>query len=165
MRLILILLFGIMFIAPATSQNYTRDAGFRFGSFPSFSYRQFEDETSAFELMISGSWRKIRFTVLREYFSPAFMQFSDNISFVYGYGAHVGMMYSNEYKLLFRTYQLDEWKLSPGFGLDALLGFEYNLGDLPIVIGMDFKPFFEFSTTRIFYIFLDDASFSLKYKF
>lgn len=165
MKLLLILIFGTMFLYPVSAQNYTRDMGIRFGGLPAFTYRQYNGETEALELIASTSWRNLRLTAMKEYFKPAFMQFSNNINFVYGYGAHVGFTYSDRYRLLFKTYYLDEWRLSPVFGIDAILGFEYTPGDLPFIFGIDFKPFFEFSTTRIFYIFLDDASLSLKYKF
>lgn len=165
MKHLLLILISLICMLPCKSQNYTRDAGFRFGGLTSINYRQYNNDTEAFGLMASLTWRSIRLGAMKEYFKPAMMQFSNNINFVYGYGAHVGLIYANSYKLFFKTYHLDEWQLSPLFGIDGLIGLEYNLGDLPVLIGIDFKPFFEFSTTRIFYIFLNDASISLKYKF
>lgn len=160
-----LLLLAIVITAPNFAQNYTRDAGVRIGTLPSFTYRQYNREIQAFEVMASVSWRSLRLSFLKENVKPAFMQVSDNIEFVYGFGGHVGFDYTNKYRFLFRTYNIGEWKLSPLIGLDAYFSFEYRFREFPFTIGIDYKPFFEFSTTRIFYIFLDDTSLSLKYKF
>ncbi len=149
------------------AQNYTRDAGIRAGTFFGCTYRQYMDETKAFEGIISVGFARsgLRFTALKQYFKPAFYEISDNLFVCYGYGAHVGFNYSNRYNILFKTYRLDEWRMSPLFGIDAYFALEYNFREFPLSLGIDFKPFFEFSTSRIFYIFLDDTAVSLKYKF
>ena len=49
------------------------------------------------------------------------------------------------------------------FGADLILGLEYKLPDLPFVVGIDYKPFFEvFNGYTGFY---NDAAVSLRYTF
>ncbi|MDB5235950.1 MAG: hypothetical protein JWR44_2943 [Hymenobacter sp.] len=49
------------------------------------------------------------------------------------------------------------------FGADLILGLEYKLQDLPFVVGVDYKPFFEvFHGYTGFY---NDAAISLRYTF
>ena len=49
------------------------------------------------------------------------------------------------------------------FGADLILGLEYKLQDLPFVVGVDYKPFFEvFHGYTGFY---NDAAVSLRYTF
>ncbi len=160
-----LLILSIFLDLTCMAQNYTRDAGVRLGTLPAITYRHYNHEIQAFEIISSVSWRSLRFTFLKEKVQPALLQFSENIQFVYGFGAHVGFDYTNHYRIFFRTYEIGEWKMSPLFGLDAYLALEYRFREFPFTVGLDYKPFFEFSTTRIFYIFLDDTSISLKYKF
>jgi hypothetical protein len=147
------------------SQYYTRDAGLRGGTTSGFTYRQYHNEENAFEAIISYKKRSLRVTVLKQYFRPAFYKITDNLVFGYGYGAHIGLYYTNRFNVLHRTYKLDGWRFSPVFGLDGYLGLEYHFREFPFIMGIEMKPFFEFSTSRFFYIFLDDSALSLKYRF
>jgi hypothetical protein len=156
----------IIFLCPYIySQNYTRCAGLRGGNAPGLTYRQYIDDESAFEAIISYARGGLRLTALKQYNRPAFYKISDNLNFIYGYGAHVGLYYTNKYKIFYKSYRLDNWRYSPVFGLDGYLGLEYEFREFPFVIGIDIKPFFEFSTSRFFYIFLDDTALSLKFRF
>ena len=107
----------------------------------------------------------LRLRIIRQFFKPALTGFSDNIYFTYGYGAHAGISHYGEYRFLSRNYRLDKQTFGPLIGLDGYLGLEYNIREYPIIIGINVVPFFEFSTNRFFYIFLDDSSISIKYKF
>ena len=160
------IILGFIILCPYIySQNYTRSAGLRAGTAVGLTYRQYIDEESAVEAVINYTKRGLRLTALKQYFRPAFYEITDNLSFAYGYGAHIGLYYTNKFRILNKTYQLDEWRLSPVFGLDGYLGLEYNVREFPVILGIDIKPFFEFSTSRFFYIFLDDTALSLKFRF
>jgi hypothetical protein len=159
-------ILGFILLCPyICSQNYTRNAGLRIGNATGLTYRQYIDKESAFEAIINYTKGGLRLTALKQYYRPAFYEISDNLNFIYGYGAHVGVYYTNKYKILNKSYKLYEWRYSPVFGLDGYLGLEYEFREFPFVIGIDIKPFFEFSTSRFFYIFLDDTALSLKFKF
>jgi hypothetical protein len=146
-------------------QNYTRSAGIRAGTATGFTYRQYIDEESAVEAIINYTKRGLRLAALKQYFKPAFYEITDNLNFAYGYGAHIGLYYTNKFNILNKSYKLEEWRFSPVFGLDGYLGLEYNIREFPVILGIDIKPFFEFSTSRFFYIFLDDTALSLKIRF
>jgi hypothetical protein len=155
----------LIITAACAAQNYTRDAGIRLGTLPGFSYRQYLDEIKAIEAQAVFGGHGTRFRVLKQYSKPALTGFSDNISFIYGYGAHVGVSYYRSYKILSRNYNLNSRRIGPALGLDAYLSLEYNIREYPLIVGITAVPFFEFSTNRIFYIFFDDTSISIKYKF
>jgi len=157
---------GFLLIALAcTAQNYTRDAGVRIGTLPGITYKQYLDEIEAIEAHAVFGGHGIRLRVLKEYSKPALTEFANNITFIYGYGAHVGLSYYRSFKILSRDYSLNSRRFGPAIGLDAYLSLEYNIREYPLIVGISAVPFFEFSTNRIFYIFFDDTSISIKYKF
>ncbi len=162
----IITLLWIIILCPYIySQNYTRDIGLRAGTTLGFTYRQYLDEENAFEANVSFRMRNLRITALKQFLRPAFYEITDNLVFAYGYGAHIGLYYTNRFNILNNTYRLDGWRFSPVFGLDGYLGLEYHFREFPFILGIDIKPFFEFSTSRFFYIFLDDSALALKYRF
>jgi hypothetical protein len=159
-------LIGFLIITLAcTAQNYTRDAGIRLGTLPGISYRQYLDEIRSIEAHAVFGGNGIRFRVLKQYAKPALTEFANNITFLYGYGAHAGVSYYRSYKYLSRNYNLNGRRIGPAIGLDAYLSLEYNIREYPLIVGINVVPFFEFSTNRIFYIFFDDTAISIKYKF
>ena len=160
-----ITLLILMISLACAAQNYTRDAGIRIGTLPGITYRQYLDEIKSVEAHAVFGGNGMRLRVLKQFSKPAFMQFSDNITFTYGYGAHAGISYYSSYKFLSRNYNLYSHRIGPAIGLDAYLSLEFNIREYPLIVGINAVPFFEFSTNRIFYIFLDDTAISIKYKF
>lgn len=148
-----------------SAQNYTRDAGVRIGTLPGISYRQYLDEIEAIEAHMVFGGHGLRLRILKQFSKPALTEFANNITFTYGYGAHVGISYYRSYKLLTRSYNLNSRRFGPAIGLDAYLALEYNVREYPLIVGICVVPFFEFSTNRIFNIFFDDTAISIKYKF
>jgi hypothetical protein len=95
------------------------------------------------------------------------------LQFYYGAGGHVGS-YSGRYYFADRRYYSKKGKdyyyvyyaedrNYVAFGADLILGLEYKLPDLPFVVGVDYKPFFEvFDGVTGLY---SDAAFSLRFVF
>jgi hypothetical protein len=135
---------------PLKAQHYTRDVGARAGAYPAICYRQYTDDNGYSEVMASLTRNAIRVTYLKEYARPALQRFSPDLAFVYGFGAHSGFNRINQYNILNRTYFYDRYRYSP------LLG---------IIVGIDVKPFFEYSVNQFFTINLFDTSLILKIKF
>lgn len=155
----------IIFSAACHAQNYTRDAGIRLGTLPGVSYRLNLNEFKAIETQVVFGENGLRFRVFKQFTKPALSMLSENILFNYGYGAHAGLTYYRRYKFLTQNYYLSKHRLGPALGFDAILGLEYNIREYPLIVGINMIPFFEFSTNRIFYLFLDDAAIFIKYKF
>jgi hypothetical protein len=164
MRLSFLILLSFL-ICELHAQNYTRDCGLRFSDNFSGSYRQFFDEQEALEVMLTAGKRGLSLSVLKEYTQPAFGKFSENIQFVYGFGAHAGFRYDDRYRVLNRTYDLNENRFMPLFGIDGYLAFEYMIRKFPVIIGIDFKPYFEYSNIQIFSVNLSGFGLSMKYRF
>jgi hypothetical protein len=145
-------IFILLFVGREVfSQNYTRDAGLRFGKGVFISYRQFYDEERAVEGFVGFTQRNFRIAGFREYFSPLARVRSQNLRMMYGYGIHAGVSYTNKYKFLNQIYYHD-WLWSPQFGMDGILGAEYLVPDFPILITAAIQPYFEYSITNFFSI-------------
>lgn len=160
-----LLAFSLFLMGNLYAQNYTRDAGIRLGDGFTATFRQYIDNDQALEGMLFIGRGGATFTVLKEFFVPALSHLSENLFFQYGFGAHLGFRNMDQYTVLNRTYQLDEWRITPLLGVDGLAGIEYRFPEFPVILGMDIKPYFEYSTTQIFSIYLRSVGISAKYKF
>lgn len=158
--LIVFMFFGLSTFA----QNYTRDAGIRVGEGVFMTYRQFFDENEAFEAMAGFSNRGFRAIAMREYFHPIAPHRTDNLKLIYGYGVHAGITYTNKFQVLHRVYYHD-WKWSPQFGLDGIIGLEYRMSELPFLINVASQPYFEYSLNRYFQLKVFNFIISFKYRF
>ena len=145
-------------------QNYTRDAGIRFGNGIVISYRRFTKDDNALELFISYQERGLRIGGMKQFFTPAFTRYSENFRLYYGYGVHSGITYTNKHKVFNRVYSYD-WKVSPLFGMDGIIGLEYYFPEVPVMVSGELKPYFEFSINRIFIARPLNMSLSVKYRF
>jgi len=161
----MLLVLGLFLTGVVNAQNYTRDAGIRLGDYFSATYRQFLEEDRAVEGILFIGRRGATVTLLKEYFQPALGQISEHLYFQYGYGAHLGFRYTDQYKVLNRTYELEAYQFTPLLGINGIIGIEYRFPDFPFVVGVDWKPYFEYSTIQIFSIYLQSAGISIKYKF
>ncbi|OGX86662.1 hypothetical protein BEN47_12680 [Hymenobacter lapidarius] len=118
--------------------------------------------------------RGIRLTVLGEkHHGVADVK---GLQFYYGAGFHAGSYQGRYYfaderyyykgrkgdRYLVREYRADE-ETYVAFGADLILGLEYKLTDLPFVVAVDYKPFFDvFNGYTGFY---NDAAVSLRFTF
>jgi hypothetical protein len=157
----LILLFSL----PVHAQNYFRAVGIRGGFSSGFTYRQHLDPELAYEGLLSFRQGGLQFTALRQHIQPAPFQFSDDFYFIYGYGGHLGFNYTDHYVFMFNEYYYSEKRFSPLIGLDGFLGLEYHIPTIPVQVGLDLKPFFEFSIFEFFRIIPWDFAFTIKYIF
>lgn len=148
----------------ANAQNYTRNAGVRGGITAGFTYRNYMDESNALEGILSFRLNGLQVTGLREFFMPKLEEYSENIYMVWGYGAHAGTTYADSWNFGTRTY-FSSRKFSPVIGIDGFAGLEYRIREFPLVVGIDYKPFFELSANRFFNLQIWDLAFSLKYAF
>lgn len=147
------------------SQNYTRSVGVRGGGNPAITYRMFMNEEDSYEFYLARIPSGMSVSVLKQHFVPRSMGLSDNLFFGYGFGAHIGFNYTNTYDYLFATYYLKRKLFAPIFGFDGYVGLEYRAREFPVVFGLDAKPYFEFSTVRIFKLNILNAAFTIKYRF
>ena len=154
-----------LFWAPRLmGQYYTQDAGFRVGEGFAISYRQFFDEQKAVEGFIGYYEGGLKLMALREHIKPLTYSRADNLSFIYGFGIHLGLDYTNHYRVFFQDYYHD-WMWNPKFGVDGLVGFDYTASALPFVISAALQPYFEFSLDQYFRLKPFNFVVAFKYRF
>ena len=161
----ILLIFGFFLVGNVHAQNYTRDAGIRLGDYFSATYRHYQDNDQALEGMLFVGRHGMAMTVLKEYFQPALGNISEYLYFQYGFGAHLGFRYIDRFRVLNRIYQFEEYRFTPLLGVNGLAGLEYRFPEFPFLISVDIKPYFEYSTTQIFSIYLQSIGISFKYRF
>ncbi|MBN1599434.1 MAG: hypothetical protein JW894_14160 [Bacteroidales bacterium] len=157
----------ILFICTSTvvfSQNYTRDAGIRVGEGFFVNYRQFYDDDRALEAMAGVSKHGLKVLALREFFRSLTTERFEHIKLMYGYGMHLGVNYTNKYRILNRVYYHD-WRWTPQIGFDGIVGFEYIAEELPLIISAAAQPYFEFSLNQYFRIRPFNFVVSFRYRF
>ncbi len=157
----------ILLILPLVlhAQEYNRAIGVRGGIRTGIVYKQFVEEDRAIQGILSFKKNGIQLTAIREFYDPTILNLSDNFYFSMGYGGHIGFLYSDEYRLIYRDFHYAENKITPVVGMDAYFGLEYKIRHVPIIIGVDYKPYFEFAIPRFFSLHLGDFAFNIKYVF
>lgn len=162
MKWILLFLFSLLTFT-LTAQFYSRSAGVRTGVSSGISYRFSPDTDRAFEGSLTIGHQGCRVLGMRQFFTPAVLRLSDNVYYSIGYGGHFGFTYTDHYRFLIFEYQYGKKKVSPVAGIDANLGIEYRVMDFPLVAGIEYRPFFEFSTRQVFNVSLAEISIVLRY--
>lgn len=147
------------------SQEYSKAIGFRGGGWPGISYKKFLTPDEAVEGIVSFNNNGIQFFGLREYHKPVFLEYSENLYFYYGHGAHLGYTTNDYQDKLLNSVSRVLHSFSPLVGIDGILGIEYRSPKYPIILAIDYKPFVEFSFSRLIRMVTWDFAFSCKFTF
>lgn len=167
MRIIfLIILMNLTLFSAA--QEYRQQIGLRGGFTSGVSYKLFKDELKALEGILSYRDNGIQLTAIIETYKPVYLKHTDKVHFFSGLGAHIGYTagYNNfwlEDRIFRSNYHGNTFR--PVLGLDAILGFEYRFNQIPFVLGIDYKPYFELFGQNFFSLNLWDIGISIKYSF
>lgn len=164
-----IILFGLLVSLALTgfSQGANKAIGIRGGLSSGFEYRVFTDDVNSYKVLISARHHGLQLTGLKEFHRPDVFDAGQELSFVYGVGAHVGFeSWDKVYMENFYPYmRYSERKTGPIAGLDGLAGLEYTIPTLPLVAGIEAKPYFNLFGEDFFDLEVFDFAFTLKYTF
>lgn len=130
------MLFLLCLISFSKAQNYNTGIGLRGGFANGLTIKHFTGSKTALEGIIASRWRGLELTGLYEYHGRAFD--TERLKWFIGFGGHVGF-WNGDYA---------NWG-SPGnmytvVGLDGILGLEYSFLEVPVSLGIDWKPAFNF---------------------
>lgn len=164
-----IILFGLLVSLALTgfSQDANKAVGIRAGLTSGFEYRVFTDDLNSYKVLLSARRSGLQITGLKEFHRPDVFDAGIEMSFVYGVGAHVGFESWNKYyeRDYYPYVPYRERKTSPIVGLDGLAGLEYTIPTLPLVAGIEAKPYFNLFGEDFFDLEVFDVAFTLKYVF
>jgi hypothetical protein len=149
----------------ASAQEYSRAIGLRGGVSSGITYRRFLDQEIGIETILSFRRGGMQVSLLREKYLPAFLEFSDNLILGFGFGGHVGFMYTDHQKFMFEDYYYAEKIFLPLIGVDGYFGIEYIFREFPMAISLDCKPFFELNIEGLVQLNPFDIGFAIKYWF
>lgn len=131
-------LIAFCFVTISVAQDYNTGIGLRGGPFTGLTVKHFISEKAALEFLLASRWRGIEITGLYEIHNPFFDV--ERLKWYYGFGAHVGF-YDGRYT--HKRWGLENEKYSV-IGLDGILGLEYSFTEIPVNLGIDWKPTFNF---------------------
>jgi len=147
-----------------SAQDASYSIGLRGGATSGITLRQYTKENSGLEGILSFSNNSFKVTFLKEKYTQSNINFSDHFYFVKGVGGHAGYTNTDHYTFLWHTYYNEGGNIYvPSIGMDAVAGLEYRMVIFPFIFGIDWKPYFEFSTFQIFHMNIWDIGFYAKY--
>jgi len=135
MKKIIVSFFFLLTMFSSTySQDYNTGIGIRAGFYSGITIKHFISTNTVLEGIVDTRWRGFQFTGLYEINHQAFD--TERWNWYYGIGGHVGFWDGNN------TNWGNSGTNYTVAGIDGILGLEYNIEEIPINIGIDWKPAF-----------------------
>ena len=139
------------------AQDYNTGIGLRGGFANGITIKHFVSSKTALEAIIASRWRGLEITGLYEIHGQAFN--TERLKWYIGFGGHVGF-WNGDYT---NKYWGDSGTSYTVVGIDGILGLEYSFVEIPINIGIDWKPAFNIIGYSGFWG--DGGAFSIRYIF
>jgi hypothetical protein len=155
-KIVMTLLSVFCLISVSNAQDYKTGIGARLGFDQGLTIKHFTSQKSALEFLLATRWRGFEITGLYEVHNQAFN--TERLKWYIGFGGHVGFWNGDNTR---------GWG-DPGvnytvIGVDGILGLEYSFSEVPINIGLDWKPAYNFSGFSGFWA--DGGALSIRYIF
>jgi hypothetical protein len=163
----LIVLFVILNSA-VKAQLSSRQAGLRMGYRSGIFYQVTQEAGSAeigYNAMLGFYNHGVQLTGLRIVYETSIGSISPNLFFGWGYGGHVGFIYTDHLEYYGETYHFPGERFCPVFGADGWLALEYRIHDIPMNISLNLKPFVEITIPAFVRIMPADFAVSISYVF
>ncbi len=149
-----ILLLSLFLISLSVdAQDYKQAVGLRGGLYNGLTYKNFITWNTAVEGILHTRWQGWELVGLLEYHQP--IADVPDLYWFYGYGAHIGFFDAQYTTFGTGTYTV--------IGVDGIIGLEYDIPQVPISIGLDWKPYINLIGYTHF--FGDGGAFSVRYTF
>lgn len=136
------------------AQVYKTGIGVRAGTSSGLTIKHFTNKKSAVEALVTTRWQGLTFTGLYELNDQAFDV--PNLTWFIGGGAHLG--FYNGHHTPWGEYDESYAVL----GIDGILGLEYTFKEVPINLGIDWKPSFNLFGFTDFW---SEGAISIRYVF
>lgn len=122
----------VSIVALVSAQEYKTGIGLRGGFSSGLTIKHFTNHKVALEGLLTTRWQGFVITGLYEVHNQAFDV--AHLNWYYGGGAHIGF-YNGNY-----VYWGNNGTTYTIVGIDGILGIEYTFSEIPINIGIDWKP-------------------------
>lgn len=167
-QIILILLTIIFSPQLLSGQRLSQQAGLRTGYRGGIFYQITNKAGNAevgYNAMLSFSNNGIQLTGLRIIYETPLTDISPDLFFAWGYGGHVGFIYTDHLGFLGERYSFNGERFCPLFGADGWIAAEYRFRDIPVNISLNLKPFVELTIPAFVKIMPGDIGISVSYVF
>jgi hypothetical protein len=137
-KIVIICLVVFCLVSISYSQDYKTGIGLRAGFNQGLTIKHFIGEKSAFEFLLATRWRGFEITGLYEIHNQFFNV--ERLKWYFGLGAHIGF-WNGDY-----TYNRwgEKGTRYTVVGVDGIIGLEYSFREVPLNLGLDWKPAFNF---------------------
>lgn len=168
-RILIAVLFTVLLFTTASAQEKQYQAGFRLGATSGFTGRAISNNEWAFEGILGFRSGGVQVYGLLERRKQLVFPRTDRFSLYYGAGAHIGFVGWHKYYAYEYYDRHNHWdrysNYGFAFGIDGVAGLEYAFQKVPITLGVDFKPFFEFYGPFYLRVNFWDFAFGARYTF
>lgn len=150
------------------AQGFNQALGIRGGLTPGIEYRYYTSDSQSFKALLGirnlQNRRGLQLHVLSEYYRYDLFDFSYQLVFYYGFGAHTGYESWDEIRYG-PGANFQERKTAFVAGIDGLVGVEYLFYEAPVTAGIEVKPYFDILGKDGLDIQPFDFAFTIKYLF
>lgn len=165
----IVVLLTFILLGTAQAQEKQFQAGFRMGVTSGFTARAISNDMWALEGMLGFRSGGMQIYGLLEKRKRMEFPRTDRFFLTYGGGAHIGFVGWHKYYAYEYYERYNHWEryanYGLAFGIDGVAGLEYQFQSVPITMGVDFKPFFEFYGPFYFRVNFWDFAFGIRYTF
>jgi hypothetical protein len=150
------------------SEEPVKAIGIRGGVSSGFEYRVFSGDLLSYKVLLSTRHQGLQLTGMKEFHVPdAFDIDQEEFTFIYGFGAHAGFesWHNTYYYEAYPPTSYRERRTGPVAGLDGLAAVEYTVREIPLVFGIEAKPYFNLFGKDFFQLQPFDFAFTVKYTF
>jgi len=132
-KIIILFSFFTVFALAVSGQEYRTGIGARVLFSNGLTIKYFISSGTAVEGLLTARYHGYNFTGLYEIYTEPFSV--SNLYFYYGFGGHIGSWHSPAGKNWW-----DDGANHSVIGIDGIAGIEYNFGNVPFSISLDYKP-------------------------
>lgn len=162
----IITIFFFFMAFTLTAQVKSSSIGLRGGGVSGFSYKYIDHDFKAFEIIAGWQEGGFRMVGLIQKYTPIASSRISNLFVFIGGGAHAGYVnYTEEYVYHgsdgYDYYYADN-TAKPIIGGDFIAGVEYRFENIPLRLGLDYKPYFQVFGEEDFRVDMWDIGFTVR---
>lgn len=149
-------------------QYLNKQAGLRTGYRGGFFYQVTSESGNAeigYQAMLGFNNNGIQLTGLKIIYETPLTDISPDLFFAWGYGGHVGFIYTDHIGFLGERYNFPRDRFCPVAGADGWVAAEYRFRDIPLNISLNIKPFVELTIPSFVKVMPGDVGISVSYVF
>ena len=150
------------------AQPVNKQAGLRSGYTGGLFFQATSEAGTAetgYMAMLGFRRNGVQLTGLRIIYETTLDEISPDLYLGWGYGAHAGFIVTDNLRFLGNDYYFTGERFCPLFGVDGWGSLEYRFRSVPLVIGLNIKPYIELTIPSFFHIMPGDIGISVSYSF